>query len=119
MKIAVSAAGRDPALAVEPRFGRAPLFLLYDTDAGAWEVLDNHANLEAAQGAGIQAAQTIVRSGAGAVLTGHCGPKAHNVLTAAGVAIYTGAEGSVESAVQLYRSGALKPSAGPDVQGHW
>lgn len=119
MKIAVSATGPDHTLSVEPRFGRAPFFLVFDSDTGAWEVLDNHANLNAAQGAGIQAAERVVRSGAKAILTGHCGPKAHRVLTAAGVAIYTGVEGSADSALQLYRSGALKPSQEPDVQGHW
>jgi predicted Fe-Mo cluster-binding NifX family protein len=41
------------------------------------------------------------------------------VLQAAGVAIYTAVEGTVEEAVRLYRQGALTQATGPDVQSHW
>jgi predicted Fe-Mo cluster-binding NifX family protein len=119
MKIAVTATGKDPTSQVEPRFGRAPMFLVYDTETETWEALDNQVNLQAAQGAGIQAAQQVVRSGATVLLSGHCGPRAHSVLQAAGVAIYTAVEGTVEEAVRLYRQGALTQATGPDVQSHW
>lgn len=119
MKIAVTATGPEPTSDVETRFGRAPMFLVYDTDLGTWEALDNRVNLQAAQGAGIQSAERIVRSGAKVLLSGHCGPKAHSVLRAAGVAVFTAVSGSVENAVKLYLEGALSESSGPDVQSHW
>ncbi len=119
MKIAVTATGNAPDCEVEPRFGRAPGFLVYDTDSDAWAYEDNQVNLNAAQGAGIQAAERVVRAGASVLLTGHCGPKAHKVLTAAGVAIYAGAQGSVEGAVRQYRAGQLTRSLEADVDGHW
>ena len=42
------------------------------------------------QGAGIQAAQTVIGRGAEALITGFCGPKAFRVLTAAKVQVLTG-----------------------------
>lgn len=119
MKIAVTATGSTPDCEAEPRFGRAPGFLIYDTDRDAWEHEDNQVNLSAAQGAGIQAAERIARTGATVLLTGHCGPKAHKVLTASGVAIYTGVQGSAEEAVRQYRAGQLTQSSEADVEGHW
>ena len=57
MKIAITTSGDSLDAAVDPRFGRAKAFILYDTETDEWSVLDNAQNLNAAQGAGIQAAQ--------------------------------------------------------------
>ena len=85
MKIAFTTSGQDLAAELDPRFGRAKNFLIYDTETKHFEVIDNQQNLNAAQGAGIQAGQTIVKSGATALVTGHVGPKAYQVLAAAGI----------------------------------
>ena len=79
-KIAFSTSGEGLDAPLDTRFGRAPRFLVYDLDTGAFEVIDNRQSLNAAQGAGIQAAETVARSGAKALVTGHCGPKAFRVL---------------------------------------
>ena len=76
MKIALTTSGKSLDAPVDSRFGRAPGFLLYDLETKTFSVVDNELNLNAPQGAGIQAAETIVRSGARALVTGHCGPKA-------------------------------------------
>jgi predicted Fe-Mo cluster-binding NifX family protein len=104
---------------VDPRFGRAAFFVVVDTDGGAFETHSNDQNVNAAQGAGIQAAETVSRLGAEAVLTGHCGPKAFRTLQAAGIRVVTGAEGTVQEAVEKFNSGELAPAGGPDVEGHW
>lgn len=119
MKIAVTTTGQDLDAQVDPRFGRAQGFIVFDTDTGDWQLIPNSVNLNAAQGAGIQTAQMISESGAKAVLTGHCGPKAYRVLNAAGVKIYAGASGTVSEAVDAFKSGKLTASTGPDVEGHW
>ncbi len=119
MRIAVSASGRSMDAPVDPRFGRAKWFLIYDTDSGDSEVVDNAQNLQLAQGAGIQAAQNISTTGAQVVLTGHCGPKAFQTLTAAGVQVITGAQGTIEQAIQQFQAGTLEPARSPDVEGHW
>ena len=119
MKIVITSTGNDLSAQVDQRFGRAAMFILYDLDNGNFEVVDNIQNLNAAQGAGIQAAQNVFNMQAQALITGHCGPKAFAALTAAGVKIYCGAAGSVESVIEQYRKGELTPSAGADVEGHW
>lgn len=119
MKIAVTSSGRTLEAAVDPRFGRCKFFILVDTETGGCEVFDNAQNLQAAQGAGIQAAETVVNTGAQVVITGHCGPKAFRVLSAAEVGVCVGAEGTVAEAVEAYKTGKLTPALGADVEGHW
>lgn len=118
MRIAITAGGETLAASVDDRFGRAPCFVLYDLDAEQFTVVPNQQNLQAAQGAGIQAAQNVARAGADAVLTGHVGPKAFRALTAAGIAVFTGVSGTVAEALAAYRAGRLEPAAAPNASGH-
>jgi predicted Fe-Mo cluster-binding NifX family protein len=119
MKIAVSTAGNSPDAQVDPRFGRARMFMLYDSELETWQAVENSQSLNAVQGAGIQAADTVAKAGAAAVLTGHCGPKAFRVLNAAGIKVYIGLSGTVAEALAAYQSGQLIEATGPDVEGHW
>ena len=119
MKIAVSATDKNLTSRVDPRFGRAAFFILLDTESGAFEAHDNQQNLNAAQGAGIQAAENVSRLKAEVVLTGHCGPKAFRVLEAAGIQVVVGAEGTVAEALEAFKTGKLKPTPHADVDGHW
>lgn len=128
MKVAFTTAGSSPDSPLDARFGRAPGFLVFDVDNRAAELtsaapvgqyIDNHQSLNAAQGAGIQAAETAVRSGAQAVVTGHCGPKAFRVLSAAGVKVYNTDLPTVAAALEAFKTGKLKPAESADVEGHW
>lgn len=119
MKIAVSASGTQLDSRVDPRFGRAPYFLLVDSDTMEFEVLANQQNYQAAQGAGIQAAALVASHRPAAVITGNCGPKAFNTLQAAGIAVLLGVSGSVREAVEQFRRGQLKPSPNANVASHW
>lgn len=118
MKIAITTSGADLDAPVDPRFGRAKSFIVYDTDSARWSLVDNAQNLTAAQGAGIQAATAVVNAGAEAVLTGNCGPKAFRALSAAKVAVYTGVSGTVRQAVQCLLTGMLQPAAQASVDAH-
>ena len=119
MKIAVSARGTTLDDEVDPRFGRASVFLLVDTETGRFEVVENTQNLEAAQGAGIQAAATVAEHGAEAVISGHCGPKAFRTLSAAGIKVAVGTTGTVREAMDRFASGELEIIESADVEGHW
>ncbi len=119
MKIAVSSTGATLESAVDPRFGRAKCFIVIDTDSNAYEARDNSVNLNAVQGAGIQAAKNVVDTGAQAIVTGNVGPKAFAVLSAAGVTVYTGASGTVRDAVDAFKTGALSSVGRANVEGHW
>ena len=119
MKIAISAQSDKIDSLIDPRFGRAKYFIVADTESGEFSVHDNAVNLNAAQGAGIQAAKNVADIGVGAVVTGNVGPKAFATLTAAGVVVYTGFSGTVRDALRALNSGALTVTERPNVEGHW
>jgi predicted Fe-Mo cluster-binding NifX family protein len=119
MKLVMTSTGDTLTCTLDPRFGRARYFIAVDTETGAFEAHDNRQNLQAAQGAGIQAAQSVVDMGAEAVVTGNVGPKAFRVLDAAGIAVYLCGEASVEEALERFRKGELKAVDGANVGGHW
>ncbi len=119
MKVAISSKGEGLGASVDPRFGRAPCFVLFDTDSGEHERVDNRTNMNAAQGAGIQAATTVIDAGAAAIITGHVGPKAAATLGAANVRIFIGASGTVADAMEQYHGCALQETDSADVEGHW
>ncbi len=119
MKIAITCSGTTLADPVDPRFGRAANFIVYDTEAESFELVGNQQNQQAAQGAGIQAGETVARSGATVLITGHCGPKAFRTLNAAGIRIVTGADGAVSDAIRKYQAGELQEAGEADVAGHW
>jgi len=119
MKIAVTSTGNELISDMDPRFGRAKYFVIVDSQTLEYEVAENKQNLNLPQGAGIQAAKTIVDQKADVLISGNCGPKAFNVLSAAGIEVVTGAKGRVIDAVTQYKSGELKAVGGPNVEGHW
>lgn len=119
MKIAVTTTGNDLNSQLDQRFGRAKNFIVYDIETNKFEVFDNEQNLNAAQGAGIQSAERVVRLGAGALISGNCGPKAFRVLKAAGVKIYNTDAPTVADAIKLYREGKLSEAQDANVEGHW
>ena len=119
MKIALSTSGETLEAPLDSRFGRASKFILYDLERDYFEVIDNRQNLDTSQGAGIQSAETIARSGASGLVTGHCGPKAFRVLSAAGIAVYNCGEATVADALKAFREGMLKTMDSADVEGHW
>jgi len=119
MKVAITTAGEDLSSPLELRFGRATAFLIYDTESGNFSRLDNTQQLNAAQGAGIQAAQAVVNAGAKALISGHCGPKAFQVLKMGKVDIYLAKGGSVQEALNELKEGTLETASDADVEGHW
>lgn len=119
MKVAVTSQGPTLTSEVDPRFGRAKSFVVVDTATGESATPDNAENLNALQGAGIQAAQNIVSLVVEAVVTGNVGPKAFMTLQAGSVKTYIGAAGSVSDAVEQLEAGQFECVSKPNVDGHW
>ena len=119
MKIAFTTSGTDLDGPLDSRFGRASKFLIYDTETKGFTLIDNAQNLNAAQGAGIQSASAVAQSGAQALVTGHCGPKAFQVLKAAGVKVYNTDAPTIAEALQRFTGGQLAEAKDSDVEGHW
>ena len=119
MKVVITSQGIDLTAPVDTRFGRAKHFICIDTETLEFEAVDNSQNLNAAQGAGIQAGKNVVSLNAEAVITGHVGPKAFATLSSAEIDIFTGATGSVSDALEQFKAGKLEKCNSADVDGHW
>jgi predicted Fe-Mo cluster-binding NifX family protein len=120
MKIVVTAYGKDLSSKTDRSFGRAKWFILADTETGAFEAHSNEQNVNAAQGAGIQAAQNVANLGAEAVLTGNVGPNAFRTLSAASIRIFIIKEDmTVEQAISEWKNGTLEETGGATIEGHW
>lgn len=87
-------------------FGRAPYFLIYDTESGDKRIINNNA-ASSQGGAGIKAAQTIVDSRIQVLLTPRCGENAAQVLKAAGVSLYKTEGTSIEDNIKAFNAGNL------------
>ena len=119
MKIAITSQGNDLASQADPRFGRTKCFIVVDTETKEFSAHDNTQNLNAVQGAGIQAGRTVVDLGVEAVVTGNVGPKAFAALQAGNIQIYPGAAGTVQETLEAFNAGQLQPAQKANVEGHW
>ncbi len=118
MKVAVTAQHSDLKSQIGPHFGRAPFFLVVDTQSGEYTTHANAVSGEAAHAAGIQAATAIVSWDARAVITGNIGPKAFAALQAEHVKVYLATSGTVEDAIGEFRAGQLKSIVRASVEEH-
>lgn len=119
MKIAITAKGSELGSAVDPRFGRAAYIVFVDTETMAFEAVDNAENADSFKGAGIQAATMVHDKKADVLMTGYCGPKAFQVLQAAGIKVVSDVGGSVEDAVNMFKSGTVEYLDSANAEAHW
>lgn len=107
MKVAVSAHGPTLDDKVDERFGRAAYLLVVDDETHVLDAIDNVANRNAMEGAGLGAAEVVSEHGATAVITGHLGPKAFRALGLVGIDGYNGTGLTVREAIEKFDSGQL------------
>lgn len=117
MKICVPSSGEEINSNVDLRFGRCNYFVIVDSENMNSSSVKNPAT-SASGGAGIQAAQEIVKNGADVLLTTNIGPNAHDVLSAAGVDVFEIKGNTVEEAVKMYIAGELSRLSEPNSQSH-
>lgn len=110
MKIAVSTVGPKKTDKLEPRFGRANYFVVYDTETKEYTHLDNSAIESAAHGAGPQTAQLIFDAQVDAVLTGNGpGQNAFRVLETGNIKMFICKDDiSAEEVIQKHLNNELK-----------
>lgn len=108
MKIAIPANERDIKQEVSASFGRAPYYLIHDTEKGENIFIENTA-AQSAGGAGIKAAQLVVDSGAKVVLSPALGQNAADVLTGADLDIFVSVDKSIEENIKDFLADKLSP----------
>ncbi len=108
MKICITAQGPTLDAPAEERFGRAPYFILIDTDSNTIEAHENQF-AAGAGGVGPKAAQLLIDRGVKALVSGQVGGNAHEVLVAAGIAMYAyRGNGTVRDAYGQFKENTLK-----------
>jgi predicted Fe-Mo cluster-binding NifX family protein len=118
MKLCVSSTGENLDANVDPRFGRCRYFLIVDSDSMSFDLISNESHM-ASGGAGIQAAQTVAKTGVNVVITGNIGPNAFQTLKAAGIKVITGANGFVKDIVKRFNNGEFNETNAPSVGSHF
>jgi predicted Fe-Mo cluster-binding NifX family protein len=112
MKVAIPTRGHDLSSEVEPRFGRCPRFLIVEAESLEFTTVENAA-ASMGGGAGMRAAQIVVDQGVELVIAGEVGPKAYDVLEAAGVRVMARVSGTVREALDLVGSQMTEDTKGP------
>lgn len=117
MKIAITSTGPKLEDKIDPRFGRCHYFILFDTDTNKFEAIEN-TGAQGMGGVGIQSGQIMANKGVEVVLTGSCGPNAFQTLQAAGIRVITGVTGTVQEAIDKFKSGNFKAALQANVSAH-
>ncbi len=116
MLIAFTAMENSLEAAIDPRFGRAAFYIIVNTVTDEVTIHDNSDGINASNGAGTGAAQTLSEYGVEELYTGRVGPKAAEVLDKAGIRYYENITGTVQEALNQIKSGQLSPMAAPAQQ---
>lgn len=108
MKIAISAMGDNLDSPVSEKFGRAPYFIIADSETLKFDIFENKAQ-SLQGGAGPNAVKQIAQHGAVVLLTGMVGQNAQNALEAAKITVITGVSSAmtVKEALGDYKEKAL------------
>jgi predicted Fe-Mo cluster-binding NifX family protein len=100
--IAISATGNTLDSEVDPNFGKAKWFILVNTETMEYEAIEGVGE-EVTSGAGKAAAEIIIATGVGGVLTGEMGGNSAAILSAARIYVFTGVSGTVSYAIEQYK----------------
>ncbi|MCD4846819.1 MAG: NifB/NifX family molybdenum-iron cluster-binding protein [Candidatus Aegiribacteria sp.] len=101
MKVIVSSLGKDLDSKISPVFGRAQWFISVDTDDMSYEAFENP-SISQSSGAGIMAAQFVLKKGPASVLSANIGPNAFEVLQAGSISCYIAENGTVKETVEAF-----------------
>lgn len=88
-------------------FGRAPFFLVYDTETKVSSFIKNNA-ADSRGGAGIKAAQLVVDNKVDGLITPRCGQNAADVINAANIKIYKTINNSIKDNIEEFLENKLE-----------
>ena len=107
MKLCFTAKGATLDSLSEDRFGRAPFFIIVESENGSFEAIQNP-YADGAGGVGPKAAQVLIENNVKVLISGQVGGNAKEVLVAAGIAMYVyKAGGSVKDAFDQFTKNTL------------
>lgn len=106
MKIALPVDNKSMESNVCASFGRAPYFLVYDTETKESVFVENTA-ASSTGGSGIMAAQIVADLGVNALLTPRCGQNAADVFRSADIKLYRANTNSAKDNLEAFIQGEL------------
>jgi len=111
MVIAFTAMENSLEAAIDPRFGRAAFYIIVNTTTDEVTIHDNSDGINASNGAGTGAAQTLSEYGVEELYTGRVGPKAADVLDKAKICYHENIVGTVQDTLNQIKSGDFSPQS--------
>ena len=110
MKMCITSRGATLDSPAEERFGRAPYFIIVESESGAFEAVQNPL-VDGAGGVGPKAAQVLISHDVKALISGQVGGHARDALAAAGIEMYTYRDGgTVKDAFDRFTASTLERS---------
>ena len=107
MKIAISSQGKEENSLMDSRFGRCEYFCIYDIEDDGFKVIENTA-INSNAGAGIEAANLVLKENIDAIVTGNVGPHANEVLKRSNIKIFTSDVKKISDIINEYKGNKLK-----------
>ena len=97
---------------IDTRFGRAPFFMIADSETMQVYVHDNSEGVNVGNGAGTSAVQLMAEQRVEALFTGKVGPKAAEALEKAGIKVVEDITGTVEEVLSTALRNAVMAQTG-------
>jgi len=114
MLIAITAQENSLQSEIDPRFGRAAYYMIVNTETDEVTGHNNSDGINASNGAGTGAAQTLSEYGVKALYTGKVGPKAAEVLNQANIPYYENNTGTVQGVLDQLKGGTVSQNSVAD-----
>ena len=110
MKIVFTTKGNSWDSQIDPRFGRAVMFLVYDDEADILQEISNSEAEDMQHGVGMQTSKKMINLKADVVITGNgAGGNALEILKTTGIKLYTGTDNmSVKQAYDAFKENKLQ-----------
>ncbi len=110
MRILFTAKGESWDALVDPRFGRAEMFIIYDEESDMLTKISNDEAKGKAHGVGLQSAKKVLEAKADVVITGNgAGEKALEILQKSNTKVYVGAgDITLKDAYKAFKEGRLQ-----------
>lgn len=113
MLIAITATENSMQADIDPRFGRAAYYMIINTATDEIIAHNNSDGINASNGAGTGAAQTLSEYGVEALYTGRVGPKAAAVLDQAKIPYHENITGTVHQVLEQIKTDTVTTAPQP------
>lgn len=102
MKVAITSTGQSLSSKLDQRFGRCSYFIIYDTDSGSTDSIQN-IHKDGREGVGPAAVQLIASHGVKKIISGEFGMKIKSLLDSLGIqmVIYKEPEVTVQEVIGM------------------